>query len=153
MAPYGAEILVVGPLGNRLFPALELPGLRRVETVEAALSWLEVHLMAARSKRLGDAETADVSGHRQASPEDPLPLLLLITDVVPESLDARWRAMLDSATRLGLAALVLIPEHAMDGVVQGSSPFVDRRSRRMDRSDGSPRRPSLTSWVEADSSS
>jgi DNA-binding SARP family transcriptional activator len=41
-------------------------------------------------------------------------LLLVITDFVPESLDARWRAMLDSATPLGLAALVLVPEHAMD---------------------------------------
>jgi hypothetical protein len=38
--PYGAEILVVGPLGDRLFPALELPGLRRVETAESALSRL-----------------------------------------------------------------------------------------------------------------
>ena len=118
--PYGAEILVVGPLGNRLFPALELPGLRRVETVEAALSRLESEIIG-RSERLDDTDVADAIAYRQASPEDPLPLLLLITDVVPESLDARWRAMLDSATLLGLAALVLIPEHSMDELSSSGS--------------------------------
>jgi DNA-binding SARP family transcriptional activator len=111
--PYGAEILVVGSFGDQLFGTLELPSLRRVETVEAALSWLEAAIIA-RSQRLGDADIADVVGHRQASPEDPLPLLLVVTDVVPRSLAARWRAMLGSATLLGLGALVVIPEHAMD---------------------------------------
>ena len=120
--PYGVEILVVGPLGDRLFPGLELPEPLPVETAEAALSRLE-RAMAARSKRLDEAEAADVIVHREVSPEDPLPLLLVITDVVPESLEGRWRAMLDSATRLGLAALVLIPEHAMDDV-SGPSPRV-----------------------------
>ena len=120
--PYGVEILVVGPLGDRLFPGIELPSLHRVETAEAALSRLE-RAMVARSKRLDGTGATDAVAHRRVSPEDPLPLLLVVTDVVPESLDGRWRAMLDSATRLGLAALVLIPEHAMDDV-SGPSPRV-----------------------------
>ena len=120
--PYGAEIVVVGPFGDRLFGSLELPSLRGVETVEAALSWLE-SAISARSQRFNDADIADVIGHRQALPEDPLPLLLVVTDVVPESLDARWQAMLESATRIGLAALVLIPEHAMDEL-SSSNPWI-----------------------------
>jgi DNA-binding SARP family transcriptional activator len=111
--PYGVEILAVGPLSDRLFRGLEVPGLCPVETAEAALCRIE-RAMAARSKRLDEAEAADVIVHREVSPEDPLPLLFVITDLVPGSLEGRWRAMLDSATRLGLAALVLIPEHAID---------------------------------------
>jgi DNA-binding SARP family transcriptional activator len=79
--------------------------------------------MAARSKRLDAAQAADAFSHRVAFPEDPLPLLLVITDVIPASLKDRWRSMLESATRLGLAALVLVPEHAMDAVA-GSCPLL-----------------------------
>jgi DNA-binding SARP family transcriptional activator len=120
--PYGAEILVVGPLGDRLFPALELPSLARLENVEAALCRAE-RAIASRSERLDHADAADVLDHRLDSPEDPLPLLMIVTDVIPASLEDRWRSMLESATRLGLAALVLIPEHAMDAVT-GSCPWL-----------------------------
>ena len=111
--PYGAEILVVGPLGDRLFPGLEVPGLRRFETLDGALSRLEPE-MAVRTRRLDDADVADAVAHRAMSPEYPLPLLLIVTDVVPESVEPRWRSMAAQATRLGIAAVLLIPSHASD---------------------------------------
>ena len=74
--PYGVEILVVGPLGDRLLPGIELPSLHRVETAEAALSRLE-RAMVARSKRLDGTGATDAVAHRRVSPEDPLPLLLV----------------------------------------------------------------------------
>ena len=121
--PYGVEVLIVGPLADRLFPDLEFPSLERVETLEAALCRSE-RAMVARSKRLDDAQVADALAHRRLSPEDPLPLLVVITDVVPATLEDRWRSMLASGTRLGLAALVLIPEHGAHGV-SGSCPWLE----------------------------
>jgi DNA-binding SARP family transcriptional activator len=116
------EILVVGPLAERFFPGLEFPSLDRVETLDAALCRSE-HAMAARSKRLDDAQVPDALAHRRISPEDPLPLLVVITDVVPATLEDRWRSMLASATRLGLVALVLIPEHGAHEISE-SSPWL-----------------------------
>jgi DNA-binding SARP family transcriptional activator len=109
--PYGAEILVVGPLGDQLFPGVDVPGLHRLETVEGALSWLESE-MVARTRQLDDAGLTDVVAHRTMSPEYPLPLVLMVTDLVPQSLESRWLSMAASAPRLGIAALVLIPPHA-----------------------------------------
>jgi DNA-binding SARP family transcriptional activator len=109
--PYGAEILIVGPLGDRLFSGLDLPGLHRLESVEGALSRLESE-MVARTRQLDDAGVADAVAYRAMSPEYPLPLVLMVTDVVPESLESRWLSMAASATRVGIAALVLIPPHA-----------------------------------------
>jgi DNA-binding SARP family transcriptional activator len=112
--PLGAEIIVVGPLGDRLFPDLDLPGLRRIETAGEGLSRLEAAIID-RTRRLDDANVPDVTAHRREAPEYPLPLVLCVTDLVPESLVPRWRTMLASATRLGLAALVLTPDHSIDG--------------------------------------
>jgi DNA-binding SARP family transcriptional activator/LysM repeat protein len=109
--PYGVDALVVDPLGERLFPGLNLPGLRRVGSLETGLSQLEAATIE-RNQRFDAAGVADAVVHRRASPEYPLPLLLVVTDLVPGSLDSRWRAMLDQGTRLGLGALVLAPEHA-----------------------------------------
>jgi DNA-binding SARP family transcriptional activator len=109
--PYGAEMLVVGTLGERLLPGLELPGLHRLKTVEGALSRLESEMIA-RTRQLDADGLADVIVHRTMSPEYPLPLVLMVTDLVPESLQSRWLSMASSATRLGIAALILIPPHA-----------------------------------------
>jgi DNA-binding SARP family transcriptional activator len=111
--PYGAEVLVVGPLADRLLPGIELPALHRFETVEAALSRLESEIVA-RSRQLDDASAADAVAHRRQAPEYPLPVVLMVTDMVPDSLRPRWRAMAASATRVGIASLVLIPVHASD---------------------------------------
>jgi DNA-binding SARP family transcriptional activator len=124
--PYGVEILLVGPLGDRLFPGLDLPALRRFETTERALSRLESEMIA-RTRQLDDAGVADVIAHRALSPEYPLPLALIVTDMVPESLEPRWQAMAASATRLGLAALVLIPVHAFEESLDSSAQIVSRR--------------------------
>jgi len=129
--PYGAEILVAGRLGDRLFPGLDLPGLRRVGTAETALTRLETAIVG-RTRRLDDAGVPDATAHRRQSPEDPFPLLLAVTGVVPEALDARWRAILATATRLGLAALVLSPEHGAD-----ESPTTGTNPGLVVRGDGS----------------
>jgi DNA-binding SARP family transcriptional activator len=124
--PYGVEILLVGPLGDRLFPGLALPGLRCVETADGALSRLEA-LIVARTRQLNDADVADVTAHRATSPEYPLPLVLIVTDMVPESLQPRWQSMAASATRLGFGALVLIPVHASDESADFSAQIVSGR--------------------------
>jgi len=108
--PYGAEILIAGPLGDRLFPGLELPGLHRLDSVEGALSRLESE-MVARTRQLDNAGAADALAYRAMSPEYPLPLVLMVTDMVPESLESRWSSMAASATGVGIAALVLVPPH------------------------------------------
>lgn len=124
--PYGVEILLVGPLGDRLFPGLDLPALRRFETTERALSRLESEMIA-RTRQLDDAGVADASAHRAMSPEYPLPLVLIVTDMVPESLEPRWQSMAASATRLGLAALVLIPLHAFEESLVSPAQIVSAR--------------------------
>ncbi|HXP33688.1 MAG TPA: BTAD domain-containing putative transcriptional regulator [Acidimicrobiales bacterium] len=129
--PYGAEILVTCRLGDRLFPGLGLPGLRRVDTTETALIHLET-AMVGRTRRLDDAGVPDAAAHRRQSPEYPFPLLLVATEVVPEALDACWRAILATATRLGLAALVLSPEHEAN-----ESPTTDADPRLVVGKDGS----------------
>ena len=109
--PYGAEVLAIGPSGDLLFPGLDLPSLHRVGSLEAALSRLETAIVD-RTRQLDEAGVADAIAHRRVSPEFPLPLLLIVTDLVPPSLVPRWRALVESATKLGLGALVLLPEHA-----------------------------------------
>jgi len=109
--PYGAEVLAIGPSGDLLFPGLDLPSVHRVGSLEAALSRLETAIVD-RTRQLDEAGVADAIAHRRVSPEYPLPLLLIVTDLVPPSLVPRWRALVESATKLGLGALVLLPEHA-----------------------------------------
>jgi DNA-binding SARP family transcriptional activator len=124
--PYGVEILLVGPLGDRLFPGLDLPALRRFETTERALSRLESEIIA-RTRQLDEAGVADVTAYRAMSPEYPLPLVLMVTDMVPESLEPRWVSVAALATRLGLAALVLIPVHAFEEALDSSGQMVSAR--------------------------
>jgi DNA-binding SARP family transcriptional activator len=107
--PFGAEVLMVDPLGGGLFPGIELPGLRRIETVEAALLRLERAILD-RGQRLDDAGVHDVASHRRQAPEYPLPLLLCVTDVIPARLGLRWLAMCAAAEKMGLGALVLASE-------------------------------------------
>ena len=107
--PYGVEILAVGSLGDLLFPGLQLPELRRMENLEATLSLVEGE-MASRDRLLEKAGVPDATTHRQLSPEYPFPLLLIVTDLIPESIEARWQVMVASATRLGVGALLLAPD-------------------------------------------
>jgi DNA-binding SARP family transcriptional activator len=104
--PYGAEILVTRPLGDRLFPGVDLPSLRRVENMEAVLSWLETAVIG-RTRRLDDADVPDAAAHRRQSPEYPFPVLVAVAVAVPGALDVRWHAVLKVASRLGMAALVI----------------------------------------------
>ena len=114
--PYGVEILAVGSLGDLLFPGLQLPELRRMENLEATLSLVEGE-MASRDRLLEKAGVPDATTHRQLSPEYPFPLLLIVTDLIPESIEARWQAMVASATRLGVGALLLAPDDNGDVVL------------------------------------
>ena len=107
--PYGAEILVTGTLGDRLFPGVDLPSVGLVESMEAMLVRLETAVIG-RTRRLDDADVPDAGTHRRRSPEFPFPVLLAAVDAVPDGLEVRWNVVLAAASRLGMAALVITNE-------------------------------------------
>jgi DNA-binding SARP family transcriptional activator len=114
--PYGAEIVAVEPLRRQLFDGLAFPNVFEVERTESALSRLET---AATTRRalLDQAGAPDVATYRAQAPEDPLPLLLVVTDVVPTALRERWQNVMGTATRLGLGAVIVLPAHSADAVL------------------------------------
>ena len=116
--PYGTEILAVEPLGDRLFPGLAVPGLRRVGSLADALYRLE-SASADRRSQLAEGNASDAASHRGLFPEDPLPFLLVVTDLVPDSLVSRWGAMVECASTLGIGALVCLPEHVSEAPCDG----------------------------------
>jgi hypothetical protein len=104
--PYAAEILIPVELGERLLPGVELPSVRRLDGVERLLTRLEAAAIG-RTRRLEDAALADAAAYRRRCPEDPFPLLLAVVGDLPAGAEARWSALMATATRLGFAALVL----------------------------------------------
>ncbi len=104
--PYAAEILLLSELGERLLPGVELPSVRRLDGIERLLTRLEAAAIG-RTRRLEDAEVPDATAYRHRSPEDPFPLLLAVVGDLPTGAEARWSAVVATASRLGFAALVL----------------------------------------------
>jgi DNA-binding SARP family transcriptional activator len=113
--PFGAEVLLVDPLGDRLFPGLGLPGLRRLATAEEVIGRMEA-VTATRIETLDEARVPHVTAHRMKFPEYPAPLMLCVVEFVPIHLEMRWDALESSARRVGLCPLVLTSEHDVDGV-------------------------------------
>ncbi len=107
--PYAGEILLPAELGGRLLPGVDLPSVHHHDGVEALLTRLEAAAIG-RTRRLEDAEVDDAASYRHRSPEDPFPLQLAVVGDVTVAAEARWRAFLATATRLGFAALQLGPE-------------------------------------------
>ncbi|MHB8296531.1 MAG: AfsR/SARP family transcriptional regulator, partial [Acidimicrobiales bacterium] len=115
--PYGAQVL--GPAGDvgRLLPgAAPAPGVCTTAGVEEALALAEAELLG-RSRRLADAEAPDAAAYRRANPEDPLPVLIVVTDAVPGELAGRWRATLAAGRDLDIDALLIAAADPPSGIV------------------------------------
>jgi DNA-binding SARP family transcriptional activator/LysM repeat protein len=105
--PCAAEVLLTADLAERLLPALRPdPAIRRVETTDNAARAVEAEIIA-RTRRLDAAEASDAASFRAANPENPLPLLVILLDDVPEASLGRWAALLTNAPRPGIAVIFL----------------------------------------------
>ena len=107
--PYGAEILVPSALCQVLLGQTVVTSVHKVESAEAALDRLDAAIIG-RTRKLEDAETQDALAYRKRAPEDPLPLVLAVLDSLPSGLVGRFMQTMESAGRLGLAAVVLRPD-------------------------------------------
>jgi DNA-binding SARP family transcriptional activator/LysM repeat protein len=113
--PGAAEVIVADELSDHLFPHLPpVEAIRRVRGADDVARALEAE-MVVRLRRLDAAEADDAAAFRAQNPENPLPLLVaLLTDLLGESL-GRWTAILEGATRLGIAVLFLGPNPLAKG--------------------------------------
>ena len=105
--PGATEILCTGELAERLFPGLSPDRvLRRVDSVERAARVVEAERIS-RARRLASVDALDAVRFRHDNPENPLPLLVVVLDDVPEESVGRWAALLEDAPRLGMAVVFL----------------------------------------------
>lgn len=105
--PGATEILCSEELAERLFPGLSPDrALRRVDSAERAARVMEAERIS-RARRLASVDAVDAVRFRHDNPENPLPLLVVLLDDVPEESVGRWAALLDDAPRLGVAAVFL----------------------------------------------
>lgn len=105
--------------GSELAAALigqlpDLPGLHVAESGEA-LTRLEVELIH-RARLLETADSPDYRALVDAQPEEPTPLLLVVTG---EPVDGRWETILRLGPRLGIVAACLRPPCPLPAVVTG----------------------------------
>jgi DNA-binding SARP family transcriptional activator len=101
--PLAAELLVVGDL----LPGVpELPGLRCLADLPAALSLLEAEVIH-RRRLLEDEELDGFASYRRGHPDDPLPAVVLLAGQVPVREAGRLEALVGQGRRLGIGAVVL----------------------------------------------
>ena len=105
--PGAAEALLTASLADRLLPGLG-PNreLRRAKTADDLIRAVEAETIA-RTRRLDAAEAPDAASFRAANPENPLPLLLVILDDVPDVSLGRWAALVGGSARLGIAMVFI----------------------------------------------
>lgn len=104
---YGAEILGPAALLHRMFPGVAaLAALRPVLDDAATLRALEAEVLR-RTRLLHDADVADATSYRRDHREDPLPVLIAITDTIDPAQLGSWRATLRAGARLAIDALIL----------------------------------------------
>ena len=101
------ELLTTKPTARSLFPDLTpTTMIRATNDPEALVRMVEAEILG-RSRSLADADLADVSAYRQARPEDPFPFILVVLDELPETLQARRRAIIEAIPRVGIGILTL----------------------------------------------
>ena len=105
--PGATEILITDELASRLLPGLRPDrSIRRVDSVERAARAVEAERIA-RTRRIDLVDASDAVRFRHDNPENPLPLLLILLDALPAEALGQWSALLDEASRLGIAVLFL----------------------------------------------
>lgn len=104
--PFGACAIVPAATYDLLFPGVPAhPGITRTADLAEALRLLDVERVA-RTRRLDSEDLPDVTAHRLAHPEEPMPVVLLVTTSLGSDA-ALCEAILDHAATLGLAGLHL----------------------------------------------
>ena len=106
--PYGAEIVIPDHMYAALLGDLVLPSVRRADNTEAAIERLETTIIG-RRRQLEEADVDDAVAYRERFPEDPLPMILAVLDVIPDHLATRLRQVNAVGSVLGLATIVMTP--------------------------------------------
>ncbi len=104
---YGLTLLVTADLQQTLLPgAHSLDAVRVLKSADRAVAQLQAAVLT-RTRQFGDVGAADLTGYRRRAPEDPMPLLVLVTGALSRSTRATLDAVLAAGQPLGLAALLL----------------------------------------------
>lgn len=104
--PFGACAILPAATYDLLLPGVPShPGITRTADLAEALQHLDVERVA-RTRRLDREDLPDVTAHRRAHPEEPMPVVLLVTTELGSDA-ALYDAVLDHSATLGLASLHL----------------------------------------------
>ncbi|MDA8285163.1 MAG: BTAD domain-containing putative transcriptional regulator [Actinomycetota bacterium] len=113
--PGAAEVLLTADLAGRLLPGLSPdPAIRRAADIHRVAQGLEAERIA-RTRRLRAVGAPDAVTFRRDNPENPLPELLVLADPVAPETAGRWAALIEGASRLGIAVVFLGPSPAATG--------------------------------------
>ena len=105
--PGAFEVLLTARLAERLLPGLGPDAaIRRAKASDDLARAVEAEMIA-RTRRLDAAEAPDAMSYREANPENPLPLLVVLLDEVPDDSIGRWAALVGGSARLGIAVVFL----------------------------------------------
>ena len=105
--PGAAEVLLSVRLAEQLLPGLGPDATIRRSKDSDDLARAVAAEMIARARRFDAAETLDAMSYREANPENPLPLIVVLLDEVPDDSIGRWAALLGGSARLGIAVVFL----------------------------------------------
>lgn len=127
--PYELELRVIAGSHQVLLPVGNLEAVHRADTLDRALLELQTAVLT-RTRRFLDAGTPTFEDYRREHPEDPLPLLILVTGASPQMLTPALTAILATGQPLGVTAVVLGDAHrimgqltiAADGTISGATP-------------------------------
>jgi len=105
--PGAFEVLLTARLAERLLPGLGPDAaIRRAKASDDLVRAGEAEMIA-RTRRLDSAEALDAMSYREANPENPLPLLVVLLDSVSDDSIGRWTALVGGSARLGIAVVFL----------------------------------------------
>ncbi len=105
--PCAAEILCATETAERLLPDIGTdPAVRLVATPLELARVVEAERIT-RTRRLDAAGARDAAGFREQHPENPLPVLLVLTDAPTGESARRWAALRAGTARLGIAVVFL----------------------------------------------
>ena len=105
--PGASEVLLTARLAERLLPGLGPDAaIRRAKASDDLVRAVEAEMIT-RTRRLDAAEALDAMSYREANPENPLPLLVVFLDEVPDDSIGRWAALVGGSARLGISVVFL----------------------------------------------
>lgn len=105
---YELQALCDQPTAARLLGDAPPAGdaVRLTDSIGASLMEMEIACVS-RNRRFAEAGVNDYDGYRLACPDDPLPLLVLVTTAPPTVAAGQTTSLLTVGRRLGITALIL----------------------------------------------